>query len=47
MVQAFDDIQDATDESIPVNDENVEVTQTFTYLILSSTSCELEIHRRL
>ena len=31
-VQAFGDILDATVESIPVNGENVEVTQTFTYL---------------
>ena len=49
-VQAFGDILDATVESIPVNGENVEVTQTFTYLgsvIHSSTSCELEVNRRL
>ena len=31
-VKAFVDILDATVESIPVNGENVEVTQTFTYL---------------
>ena len=49
-VQAFDDIPDATVESIPVNGGNVEVTQTFTYLgsvIHSSISCELEVNRRL
>ena len=49
-VQAFGDILDATVESIPVNGENVEVTQTFTYLgsvIHSSTNCELEVKRRL
>ena len=31
-VQAFGDILDGTVESIPVNGENVEVTQMFTYL---------------
>ena len=34
-------------ESFPVNGENAEVTQTFTYLgsvILSSTSCELDVN---
>ena len=44
-VQAFGDILD----SIPVNGENLEVRQTFTYLgsvIHSSTSCELEVNRR-
>ena len=49
-VHAFVDVLDATVESIPVISENVEVTQTFTYLgsvIHSSTSCELEINRRL
>ena len=43
-VQAFADILDATVESVSVNGENVEVTQTFTYLgsvIHSSTNCEL------
>ena len=49
-VQAFGDTLDATVESIPVNGENVEVTQTFTCLgsvIHSSTSCDLEVNRRL
>ena len=49
-VHAFGDILDATVESIPVNGENVEVTQTFTYLgsvIDSTTSCELEVNRRM
>ena len=49
-VQAFGGILDATIASIPVNDENVEITQTFTYLgsvIHSSTCCELEVNRRL
>ena len=44
------DILDATIESIPVSSEDVEVTQTFTYLgsvIHLSTSCELEVKRRL
>ena len=48
-VQAFGDILDAIVESIPVNGENVDVTQTFTYLgsvIHPSTSCELEVNRR-
>ena len=48
--QALGDILDANVESIPVSVENVEVTQTFTYLgnvIHSSTSCELEVNRRL
>ena len=31
QVQAFGGILDATDESIPVNVENVETTQMFTY----------------
>ena len=31
-VQAFGDILDATIEAIPVSDENVEVTQTLTYI---------------
>ena len=46
----FGDILDATIESIPVNGENVKVTQTFIYrdvAIHSSTSCELEVNRRL
>ena len=41
---------DATTDSLHVSCENVEVTQTFIYLgsvIHSSTSCELEINRRL
>ena len=41
-IQALGDILDAIVESIPVNGENVDVTQTFTYLgsvIHSSTSC--------
>ena len=41
---------DATIDSIPVSVENAEVTQTFTYLgsvIRLSTSCELEVNRRL
>ena len=49
-IQAFGDILDATVDSIAVNGENVEVTQTFTYLgslIHSSTSCELEVNQRL
>ena len=49
-VRASGDILDATVESIPVNGENVEVKQTFTYLgsvIHSSTSCEQEVNRRL
>ena len=49
-VQAFVDILDATVESILVSCENVEVTQTFTYLgsvIDSSTSCELDVNLRL
>ena len=49
-VQAFVDILNATVESIPVNSENVEVTQTFTYfgrVIHSSTSCGLEVKPRL
>ena len=39
-----------SDVYLPVNGENVEVTQTFTYLgsvIHSSTSCGLEVSRRL
>ena len=43
----FDDILDATVESIPANSENVEVTQTFTYhgsVIHSSTNCDLEVN---
>ena len=47
--QALDNILDATIESILVSVENVEVTQTFTYLgsvIHSSTSCGLEVNRR-
>ena len=49
-VQAFGDILDETVVSMPVSGENVEVTQTLTCLgsvILSSTSCELEVNRRL
>ena len=49
-VLAFGDILHVTVESITVSGENVEVTQTFTYLgsvIHSSTSCELGINRRL
>ena len=49
-VAAFGVILDATVDSIPVNGEYVGVTQTFTYLgsvIHSSTSCELEVNRRL
>ena len=49
-VKAFCDILDVTCESIFVSDEEVEVTQTFIYLgslIHSSTSCELEVNRRL
>ena len=49
-IQAFDVILDATTESIPVNGENVQLTQTFTFLgsvIHSSTSCEAEVNRRL
>ena len=49
-VQAVGHILDATVESIPVNGENVKVTQTFTYIggvIQSSTSCELEVNRQL
>ena len=49
-VQAFGDILDATVESmtVTVNDENVEITQTFTYIgsvIHSSTSCSLKVNR--
>ena len=49
-VEAFDDILDPTVQSIPVNDENVELTKSLTYLgsvIHSSTSCELKVIRRL
>ena len=49
-VQAFGDIPDTSIESLSVNGENVEVTETFTYLgsvIHSSTSCELKVNRRL
>ena len=49
-IQAFDVILDATTESIPVNGENVQLTQTFTFLgsvIHSSTSCEPEVYRQL
>ena len=48
-VQAFGDILNRTVESIPVNDENVKVTQMFTYLdsvIHSSMSCELVVNRQ-
>ena len=46
-VQAFGNILDATTDSFPVSDGNVEITQTFTYVdsvIHSSTSCELEVN---
>ena len=49
-VQTFGDILDTTVESIRVTGENVEITQTFTHLesvVHSSTSCELEVNRRL
>ena len=49
-VHVFSDILDATVESIPVNGENVEVTQMFTYLgrvIHSSASYELEVNQWL
>ena len=49
-VQAFGDILDATIESIPVSGENLAVTPMFTYIssvIHSSTSCELEVNKRL
>ena len=49
-VHTFGDILNAIIESIPVCGENVEVTQTFNYLgsvIHSSTSCEIEVNRRL
>ena len=49
-IQAFGDVLEATVESIPVNGENREITQAFTYLgnvIHKSTSCELEVNRRL
>ena len=45
-VQEFSEILDVTIESIPVNGENMEVTQMFTYLgrvIHSPASCELEV----
>ena len=44
-VQAFGDILDATVESFSLSGENVDVTQTSTYLgsvIHSSSSCKLE-----
>ena len=49
-VKAFGDILDATVESNLVSDEIVEVSHTFTDLgsvIYSSTSCQLEVNRRL
>ena len=49
-VQAFGDILVATVKLIPVGGENVDFTQTFTYLssvILSRTSHELEVNRQL
>ena len=49
-VQAFSDILDATVESIPVNGENVELMQMFTFfgsVIHSYTNCKLEVDRRL
>ena len=49
-VHALGNILDATFESIPVGGDDVENTQTFTYLgsvIHSSTSCELEVNPRL
>ena len=48
-IQAFVDILAATSVSIAISDENVEVTQTFTYLgsvFHSSTNCGLEVNRR-
>ena len=45
-VQVFGDILDATVESIPVNAEIVEITQTFTYIgsvIHSSTANQMSI----
>ena len=50
QVQAFGCILGATFESIPVSDENVRVTQMFTFIggvIHSFTSCELKVNRRL
>ena len=49
-VEAFGDILDAAVETILVKGENVEVTQTFTYIgnvIPSSSSCKQEVNRRL
>ena len=49
-VQAFGDILDIIIELIPVSDEDVEITQTLTYLgivIHSSPFCEIEVNRRL
>ena len=42
-VQAFGDILDATTESIPVSGENVEVTQTLTYVGSVIQLSELEV----
>ena len=49
-MQAFGDMQEATTESVSVGGENAELIQTFTYIgsvIHSSTSCGLEVNRRL
>ena len=49
-VQAFGDIVDANIVSNLESGEHLEVNQTFTYLdrlIHSSTSCEVEVDRRL
>ena len=49
-IQAFGDILDAAIQSLPVCGEDVEVTETFTYLgsvFHSSASCESEVNRRL
>ena len=49
-IQAFHDILDADILSVPVCVEDVEVTQTFTYLgndVHVSAGCEPEVNRRL
>ena len=49
-VHTYSDNLDATIVSTPMSGGNVEATQTFTYLssvIHSSSSCELEVNRRL
>ena len=49
-IQAFDDIWDADILSVPVYCEDVEVTETFTYLgseIHVSAGCEPEVKRHL